>query len=276
MADTIVIAEQGEENTGYRFSWGLAIAGGVVATVVTAFLLTLGAGFGLLLVNPVTHSGPSAPVFFTGGAIYFFTAQAFGFAVGGHLVGRLLGPLVETNIQEEFRAAAHGLVAWAVTILATITLVALAGLTALNMGAGTVALYGGSHSKTADAMPTAYMVDVLFRPGTAGNEGARAEAGRLLEVGLLRADQPSPEDQARLTTLVSTQAKIPEDQAAKRIEQVRTDFQTKTREAANVARKIASYANLWVAFSLLFGAIVAMTTAVFARSEDNRDARARR
>lgn len=140
MTDTIVIAEQGEENTGYRFSWGLAIAGGVVATVVTAFLLTLGAGFGLLLVNPVTQSGPSAPAFFTGGAIYFFTAQAFGFAVGGHLVGRLLGPLVETNVQEEFRAAAHGLVAWAVTILATITLVALAGLTALNMGAGTVAL----------------------------------------------------------------------------------------------------------------------------------------
>lgn len=276
MTDTIVIAEQGEENTGYRFSWGLAIAGGVVATVVTAFLLTLGAGFGLLLVNPVTQSGPSAPAFFTGGAIYFFTAQAFGFAVGGHLVGRLLGPLVETNIQEEFRAAAHGLVAWAVTILATITLVALAGLTALNMGAGTVALYGGSHSKTADAMPTAYMVDVLFRPGTAGNADARAEAGRLLEAGLLSADQLAPEDEARLTTLVSTQAKIPGDQAAIRIEKVRSDFQTKTREAANVARKIASYANLWVAFSLLFGAVVSMAAAVFARNEDNRDARARR
>ena len=57
MTDTVVIAEQGDENTGYRFSWGLAIAGGVAATAVTFFLLTLGAGFGLLLVNPVTHSG---------------------------------------------------------------------------------------------------------------------------------------------------------------------------------------------------------------------------
>ena len=34
MTDTIVIAEDGGENTGYKFSWGLAIAGGVTATAV--------------------------------------------------------------------------------------------------------------------------------------------------------------------------------------------------------------------------------------------------
>ena len=42
MADTVVVAEEvGEESTGYRFSWGLAFAGGVAATAVTFFLLTL-------------------------------------------------------------------------------------------------------------------------------------------------------------------------------------------------------------------------------------------
>src|ERR1700679_1715676 len=123
MTDTVVIAEERAENTGHRFSWGVAIAGGVVATAVTFFLLMLGSGFGLLLVNPVTHSGPSVPAFLTGGAIYFFIAQAFGFAVGGHLAGRLLGPVVETKLQEDFRAGAHGLVAWAVTILATLTVI---------------------------------------------------------------------------------------------------------------------------------------------------------
>jgi hypothetical protein len=41
MTDTLVIAEKGDENTGYRFSWGLAIAGGVAATAVTFFLLSL-------------------------------------------------------------------------------------------------------------------------------------------------------------------------------------------------------------------------------------------
>jgi hypothetical protein len=34
MTDTVVIAED-SESTGYRFSWGLAIAGGVAATAVT-------------------------------------------------------------------------------------------------------------------------------------------------------------------------------------------------------------------------------------------------
>jgi len=66
MTDTVVVAD---ENTGFRFSWGLAFAGGVVALVVTFVLLILGSGFGLLLVNPLTRTGPSLPVFLTAGAI---------------------------------------------------------------------------------------------------------------------------------------------------------------------------------------------------------------
>ena len=169
MAETVVIADEQPANTGYRFSWSLAFAGGVAATAVTFFLLTLGAGFGLLLVNPVAHTSPSLPTFLTGGAIYFFAAQAFGFAVGGHLAGRLLGPIVESDIQEEFRAAAHGFVAWAVTVLATVTVVAIAGATAIGSGATTAALYGIASSQTGDFKTTAssaasYWVDVLFRP----------------------------------------------------------------------------------------------------------------
>src|SRR4029079_17979392 len=142
MAETVVVAETGEESTGYRFSWGLAFAGGVTATAVTFFLLTLGSGFGLLLVHPLTRGAAVIPSFLTGGAIYFFVAQAFGFAVGGHLAGRLLGFEAETPEQEDFRAGAHGLAAWAVTVLATLTMLALAGLTVASTGASTAALYG--------------------------------------------------------------------------------------------------------------------------------------
>jgi len=276
MTDTVVIAEQGDENTGYRFSWGLAIAGGVAATAVTFFLLTLGAGFGLLLVNPVAHSGASTPVFLTGGAIYFFVAQAFGFAVGGHLVGRLLGPLVESHIQEEFRAAAHGFVAWAVTILATLAIVALAGLTAANTGAATAALYGATTSRTVETAPTAYLVDVLYRPGSSGNESARAEAGRLLEVALVRGEQLAADDRTRLMALVSAQAGISRDHAAGRIDRMQADVQARTKHAADIARRAASYASLWIAFSLLFGSVVAMAAAIFARKEDDREAAASR
>jgi|HubBroStandDraft_6_1064221.scaffolds.fasta_scaffold101824_2 hypothetical protein len=278
MTDTVVVAASGEENTGYRFSWGLAIAGGVAATAVTFFLLTLGSGFGLLLVNPVMHSGPSLPTFLTGGAIYFFAAQAFGFAVGGHIAGRLLGQEMESLIQEDFRAAAHGLIAWAVAILATLSIVVLAGLTAAGSGATTAALYGAT-ARHAEAVSTAYLVDVLFRPEaeTRGDATpmamvARAEALRILDAGMVRGEQIAPEDRARLSVLVSREAGIPLGQAAERIDHMQSDIQTKTRHAADVARKAASFAALWLAFAMLFGAIVAMAAAVLARAEDDRDA----
>ncbi len=323
MTDTVVIAEGSEENSGYRFSWGLAFAGGVTATAVTFFLLTLGSGFGLMLAHPVSHSGPSVPTFLTGGAVYFFVAQAFGFAVGGHLVGRLLGPIVESRIQEEFRAAAHGFVAWAVTVLATLTMLALAGLMAASTGATTAALYGASPaSKASAATPTAYLVDVLFRsgdamaakqasaapattaqppagttadtgptaapamggtanveaatptaiPSSATSDAARGEAARILNAGLARGEQIAPEDRARLVSLVSANAGVDNSEAGARIDHMQADIQAKTRQAAETARKVASYMSLWIAASLLFGAVLSAFAAIIARHEDDRDA----
>jgi hypothetical protein len=277
MTDTVVITDD-NESTGYRFSWGLAIAGGVAATAVTFFLLTLGSGFGLLLVNPVTHSGPSVPMFLTGGAIYSFAAQAFGFAVGGHLAGRLLGPLVESRLQEDMRAAVHGLVAWAVTILATIGVIAVAGLTVASTGAATAALYGTGvrHSETFAA---AYLVDVLFRPAVESREAAgpsaiaaHAEAARIIDVGLAHGEQVDVGDRARLASLISRETGVSFDQANERIDRMQADIQTKTKHAADVARKAASYAALWLALSMFFGAIVSMAAAIYAREEDDSDA----
>jgi len=282
MTDTIVIAEEGPENTGYKFSWGLAIAGGVAATAVTFFVLSLGSGFGLLLVHPITHSGLPAPAFLTGGAIYFLCAQAFGFAVGGHLVGRLLGPLAESHLQEEFRTASHGLIAWAVAVLATLTVVTLAGLTFASTGAMTAAMYGAATSKSFDAGPSAYLVDVLFRPGQSKSgrtlaraeldAGAQAEAGRILDAGMVHGGQLGADDRTRLIELVSDQANVPRDEATSRVNRMQADVQAKTRQAEDVARKIASYASLWIVLSLLFGAVVSMVAAVTARSEDEREA----
>jgi hypothetical protein len=263
MTDTVVIAEPSAQSTGYRFSWGLAIGGGVIATAVTFFLLMLGAGFGLLLVNPV-HS---APAFFTGGAIYFLVAQAFGFAVGGHFAGRLLGPLTETQMQEDIRAGAHALVAWAVAVLATLTVVALAGLTATSTGARTASIYGSAASLSE---PTAYMVDKLFRPSANGvsNEAvaSRAEAGRILDADVANGEQLTADDQERLVELVSRAAGLSHDAAVQRVDGAQAALQSDT----NKARKAASYASLWIALSLLFGAIVAMGAAVSARIEDDR------
>jgi hypothetical protein len=276
MADTVVIADDRAENTGFRFSWGLAIAGGVAATAVTFFLLSLGSGFGLLLVNPQTHSGPSMPVFLTGGAIYFVAAQAFGFAVGGHIAGRLIGPLAESKPQEEFRAEAHGLMAWAVAVLGTLTMVAIVGLSAANTGATVAALYGASTTKT-EATPTAYLVDVLFRPAqpatadSVGSPGARAEAGRIVESSVGLGMKPAPSDRSRLIGLIAANAKVSPDESARRIDTMQRDTKAKLEHAANVARKAASYTALWIALSLLLGALVSVTAAIMAREEDDQE-----
>lgn len=280
------VAVTGEESSGFRFSWGLAFAGGVVATAVTFFLLVLGSGFGLLLLNPVKHSGPSLPAFLTGGAIYFFAAQAFGFAVGGHIAGRLLGPQIESRMQEEFRAAAHGLVAWAVTILASLAIVVFAGVGALSGGMAVAALYG-AHAPGGGMLSTSYVIDGLFWPNISGAAepayatgpgnasamvGARAEAARILQAGPMHGEQLSSPDHDRLVYLVANEARIPLARATERVDLMQADVQKQTRDAADRARKAASYASLWIAFSLLFGAIVAMFAATSARVEDDREA----
>jgi hypothetical protein len=269
MTETVVIADDGEENVGYRFSWALAIAGGVAATAVTFFLLTLGAGFGLLLVGRTAQGAVASPTFLTGGAIYFFIAQAFGFAVGGHLAGRLLAPLSESAIQEEFRAAAHGFVAWAVTVLATLAVLALASLS----GTTTTTLYGASATpKTNETVYTSYLVDVLFRPAgatvSAAEAGGRAEAIRILDRGVVEGETIVPSDRDRLVALVAAEAGISRSQASNRVDSVQAD----AKHTADSERKTAGYTSLWIAASLLFGALVAMFAAVLAREEDDRDA----
>lgn len=271
MTDTVVIAENGEENVGYRFSWGLAIAGGVVATAVTFCLLTLGSGFGLLLAG---RSAEISPTFLTGGAIYFFAAQAFGFAVGGHLAGRLLGPLVESVRQEGFRAAAHGFAAWAVTILVTLAVLALIAVSS----PATARLYGPiTATKTSEAAYNAYLVDLLFRPATGSTLGgeanwaaetsARAEALRILDRGYSRGEQISPEDRVRLVDLAAAEAGVSRAQASARVDNI----QAEAKHAADTDRAMAGYTSLWIAASLLFGALVAMFAAILAREEDDRE-----
>ena len=298
MADTVVIAEETLDEA-LHFSWGLAIAGGVTAAAMLFFLLTLGSGFGLLLFRPATGGTPSAPVFLTGGAIYFLAAQLFSFAFGGHLVGRLLAPAFETREHEEFRAAAHGFVSWAVALFGTLIVAVIASLSAMDSVSH---LYAPAMAKSEPAGPTAYLVDKLFRPSPstaapastpdgiassivqsavapvadpASTARARDEAGRILDVAAAHGGLTS-DDRARLIGLVGQQAGLPSDAAAARVDSEQANAQTAIRQAADIARKTASYAALWIAVSLLFGALISMTAAVFARFEEDDIAAGRR
>src|SRR5215469_16636892 len=104
MAETIASGENElvslRPESAPRFSWSATIASAVIAVVVTLVLLLLGSGLGLALA-PDSHVAQNA-AFVTLGAVYFLAAQAFGMAVGGHAVGRMIGPQIETANEENF------------------------------------------------------------------------------------------------------------------------------------------------------------------------------
>jgi hypothetical protein len=368
------IIDAGNDNGGtfaHRFSWSATFAGAFLATAVTFFLLALGAGFGLSLVPAQTVT---APTFLTLGAIYFLAAQAFGFATGGHLAGRLIGPAPETAKEEEFRSAAHGLVVWALTVVATATLVAIGGMTA-----GNSALFAAIRSQKVETTQTmtpsyiGYWVDILFTPGPGPSQASlarhryaqadtgtatdaspsqspdtdtteappptgaprslqappppaattgttpvtgsgpaattlpessakpattiiepsgprdqlippsptgfvpppslpadKAIAARIIEIGMANGARFNTFDKDRIATLVAQDTGVSKPEAQRRVDNAETRIHNDAVQAVDTARRIASHASLWIAFSLLFGAVVSTLAAMSARWEDDR------
>ncbi|MEJ0043532.1 MAG: hypothetical protein WDM81_15515 [Rhizomicrobium sp.] len=336
-----------------RFSWSAAFAGAFVAAGVTFLLVTLGSGVGLSLVTARHATAGGTTTFLTLGAVYFLAAQAFGFAAGGHIVGRLIGPAIETSREEDFRAGAHGLVAWSIAVVATAAVVALSALvagtattaSAVNGALATVTA-NATRSDAAQPAATSYWVDRLFRPATvqsaslsgrqyaqadtgtttdmpATGEAAtlspsdtqttpdatpirndgnpvflgggpasapvtlvtaaplptmrplgadKAEAGRILTIGLAEGESLSGEDRMRLAVLVAGDTGLTTAAAERRVDDVTRRIHDGEVAAAEAARKTAAAASLWTAFALLFGAVVAVFAAVSARWEDDREA----
>lgn len=351
----------------HRVSWAAIFAGAVVGTAVIFFLLMLGTGVGLSLVP--SHRASTG--FLTLGAIYFLAAQAMGFAAGGHIVGRLIGPMAETDREEEFRAAIHGLTVWGLCVIATALVVLMTGWVAAGSSALASATGNGSRN-SADLAPraAAYWTDVLLRPGTApmhastawqryaqadstatdaspatddesstdrgftarpmtpvpatgkvendlpkATQGAatsaepsepsaaphvitipvegdnaettsdtgamtasakhdvaadRAELGRIIEVGMAIDGGLSSYDRDRAVQLVSQDTGLTPPEAARRIDNAQGRIRANETRTLETARKVARNASLWIAFALLFGAIVAAMAAISARWEDDR------
>lgn len=282
------------------FSWAAALAGAFAAFAVTFMLLALGAGLGLMLAGPVNDPAPLKTIL-TAGGIYFFAVEAFGFAVGGFIAGRLCGPVLESREEEMFRSGAHGLVVWAASVAAGVLfLVASAGVAA--SGAGSIAATFGmttTHSRaTTEAAPTtvAYWADTLLRvppqaetpaaaPASAPtateapaatvapeprkvDPEARAEITRILTVNALHLDKMSADDRARVVQIVAGQTGVSQADAGQRVDALTTRVNDEATKAAETARKAAAYMSIWTALSLLFGLLVATGAAVLARMEE--------
>jgi hypothetical protein len=265
MSSTAVVA--GDTSTivadEERLSWGIVLAGAAAAIAVTFFLLTLGSGVGLVLASPRSGAGLLAA-----GAIYFFASQAFGFTVGGYLVGRLIGPEVETRKEEEFRAAANGFTMWAVTIVASLVIVGVSSTMATStLVVGTLSKGSATSSVTT---PSRYWLDLLFRPAqnSALVDADKAEAGRILLASAPL--QTNDADTARIAKLVSQDTEISITTAISRVTDIEARMNAKARATSDAARKAAAALALWTAFALLFGAVVAVASAISARWMDDK------
>lgn len=115
-----------------RVSWGAVMAGAVTALAVQVLLAMLGTGLGASTIDPTSGSGtPSASSLGVGAAIWWGVSSLLSLAVGGYVAGRLSG------VARPGEGGLHGLLTWAVAVLATVYLVgSTAG--ALMRGAGGV------------------------------------------------------------------------------------------------------------------------------------------
>lgn len=99
-----------------RISWGAVLAGAILALATQIALSLLGAGIGLHAFDPTTNDTIAG--FGLGGAIWWVLSGAVALFVGGWVAGRLAG------IPDRIDGALHGVLAWGVTLVLTLVLIA--------------------------------------------------------------------------------------------------------------------------------------------------------
>jgi hypothetical protein len=173
----VVIAPDASSHTGSYVDWPAIIAGIVLASGISLVLLTFGSAIGLSMTDFRAGEGV-APIWIAiAAASWLLWVQISSFMAGGYLTGRLRRRHRDaTEDEADVRDGAHGLLVWAGALVVG-ALIAVGGLgaaaTAIGSAAGTLT---GAAAEVADspADPTAYFVDMLFRPAPPTGEAAAA------------------------------------------------------------------------------------------------------
>ena len=117
--------------SGKRISWQAVIAGVVIALAIQILLAMLGTGIGASTVDPLqSGESPSASAFGIGAALWWGISSLIALFVGGWVAGRLSG------MPHPVDGGLHGLLAWALALLATVYLVSTAAGALLSGAAG--------------------------------------------------------------------------------------------------------------------------------------------
>lgn len=267
------------ENSTSAVSWAAVAAGTVVAAAASLLLVALGAGTGFGALSPWPHAGASVMSFTAMTAIGLVVVQWLSAGIGGYVTGRLRTKWAGLHTHEVFfRDTAHGLITWATATLvvagaAAITAASTVGAAAhVAATAGAAAVVGGANHASSAASIDPYDVDTLLRPKavdpqstvseSASNE-MRMQSTRILAAGLARGEVPVG-DQAYLTQVVATEARVSPSDATARVEAIVAKIKAdhaQALQAADSARKAAESASIFTAFAMLLGAFIASIAA---------------
>jgi hypothetical protein len=226
------------------------------------------------------RSGVSSTTFSVGAGIFLVVVAMLSSTVGGYLAGRLRVRWAGVHQDEVyFRDTAHGLLAWAFATVLSATVLGgavthiLAGASAgslpagaaaaANSASGPIEVYVDRMLRT-DASPVAAASGApqVGASGTvqvnAGDPAAtRAELTRILAPGLRRGVDVSAADRAYAARVVAVRTGLNQGDAEKRVNDTITD----AKKAADDARSAAAKLSLWLAASMLAGALAAMLAA---------------
>lgn len=282
MTNPVAVAETGAvESALSAVSWAAIVAGAFATVATSLILVALGSGLGFASVSPWSNANPSAMTFGVLAAVWLIIMQWLSAAIGGYLTGRLRTKWVGVHTDEVyFRDTAHGFLAWA---LATVVTAALLGsalssfvggatkaVASVAGGAAQGASAGAVRSEGTAYDPSGYLVDSLFRSdhpdANANPQAVTGEASRIIASGLRSGDVPEA-DKAYLTQLVAAHTGLSQADARKRVDDViakAKEAKVKALQAADTARKAASYLSFFTAFSMLIGAFIAAVAATVA------------
>jgi len=243
-------------------SWGAILAGGFTAAAISLIVVAFGVGAGLSVVSPWQGEGISANTASWAAGLFLVVGAMIASTIGGYITGRLRQAWEDVNPHERFfRDTAHGLVTWAFATILTATALAGAGTHLLaGASAGAIPAAGADAAQAANSNGDVY-VDRLLRTGpqtdgrTSGpaNDPAatRAELLRIVAPATRKGGDVSPDDRAYAARVIVARTGISESEAQQRVNQTITQ----AKEAADSARRAAAKFSLWIAISLLAGAL---------------------
>ena len=285
MATPITTGSVIDEGAFSSVSWGAVLAGGIAAAAVTLVLLAFGVGVGFSVVSPWSDQGVSSTTLHLGAGIYLVVVAMLASTVGGYLAGRLRNRWAGVHHDEVyFRDTAHGFLAWAFATVLTATRARRrdhphSGWRFGRCGAGGRGVGELGRQSDRQLCREAAARRCRYRPGGGRPDAARrcGRIRRLRPAGpreqLLRhARGTRPGDRKRHDARAAMcpppigptpprswrrRTGLSQADAEKRV----NDTIAQAKKAADDARKVAAKLSLWLAASMLAGALAASLAA---------------